>query len=124
MCGVSTIITDNKKMKDSILDVAVIGGGHAGLSISYCLKQRSLNHIVFEKSRIGESWRQQRWDSFVMNTANHKNVLPGSVYSGNDPEGFCKASEFVSSLEAYKLKNQLPVLENAEVISVEKPAGE
>src|SRR5437868_6624926 len=129
MCGVSTIITDNKKMEqektnDSVLDVAVIGGGHAGLSISYYLKQYSLNHIVFERARIGESWREQRWDSFTMNTANHKNVLPGSVYNGNDPEGFCKASDFVSSLEAYKLKFELPVLENAHVISVEKNDGQ
>lgn len=111
-------------MNESILDVAVIGAGHAGLSISYCLKQHALNHIVFEKERIGEAWRSQRWDSFAMNTANHKNLLPGQTYSGNDPEGFCTAREFVSSLEEYKSKNQLPVIEHAQVVSVEKPDGE
>src|SRR5258705_10870317 len=111
-------------MTDPILDVAVIGAGHAGVSISYHLKQHSINHIVFERGRIGESWRQQRWDSFVMNTANHKNILPGSVYGGDDPEGFCSASDFVYSLEEYRSKFQLPVLENTKVTSVEKKDGQ
>ena len=111
-------------MNEPILDVAVIGAGHAGLSISYCLKQNGLHHIVFERGKIGESWRSQRWNSFAMNTANHKNVLPGQTYSGNDPEGFCTANEFVSALELYKQKFQLPVVEHAQVVSVEKPDGE
>lgn len=115
---------EQQNTNGSVLDVAVIGAGHAGLSISYHLKQRSLKHIVFERERIGESWRSQRWDSFAMNTANHKNVLPGLAYTGNDPEGFCTAKEFVSSLEGYRSKYQLPVLEHAPVISVVKPDGE
>src|SRR5436853_5120586 len=111
----------NKKRESDILDVAVIGAGHAGLSISYCLKQNTLNHLVFERERIGEAWRSQRWDSFVMNTANKNNILPGQTYSGAKPDGFGTAHEFVSSLEAYTGEFQLPVAEHAKVISVEKP---
>ena len=33
--------------------VAIVGGGQAGLSMSYCLKERGLDHIVFEKTRLG-----------------------------------------------------------------------
>ncbi|MES2424258.1 MAG: FAD-dependent monooxygenase, partial [Pseudomonadota bacterium] len=29
--------------------VAIVGGGQAGLSLSYFLKQRSIDHVVFEK---------------------------------------------------------------------------
>lgn len=110
-------------MNTDILDVAVVGAGHAGLSISYCLKQHGLKHIVFERDRIGEAWRSQRWDSFAMNSANKKNVLPGQTYSGSDPDGFSTANEFISSLLAYKEKFALPVLEHAKVLSVEKPEG-
>ena len=108
----------------TFLDVAVIGGGHAGLSISYCLKRHSLNHMVFERGRIGESWLSQRWDSFVMNTPNKINVLPGQIYSGNNSDRFGTAREFVDSLKAYASEFQLPVLENAQVISVTKPDGD
>jgi putative flavoprotein involved in K+ transport len=31
--------------------VIVIGGGQAGLSASYLLKERGIDHIVFEKNR-------------------------------------------------------------------------
>jgi putative flavoprotein involved in K+ transport len=111
-------------MSKSLIDVAVIGAGHAGLSISYCLKQNEIKHLVFERGRIGETWRSQRWDSFVMNTANKNNVLPGTTYSGSDPEGFCTSTEFVSLLESYSLNHNLPVLEQTRVISVEKPNEE
>jgi cation diffusion facilitator CzcD-associated flavoprotein CzcO len=34
-------------MNEPILDVIVVGGGYAGLSLSYYLKNYSLNHVVF-----------------------------------------------------------------------------
>src|SRR6516225_4993869 len=41
--------------------VAVIGGGQAGLAMSYCLKERGIDHFVFEKNRIAHEWRERRW---------------------------------------------------------------
>lgn len=115
---------EKPKPNGDILDVAIIGAGHAGLSISFCLKQHALNHMVFERGRIGEAWLSQRWDSFVMNTANKKNVLPGQSYSGNAPDGFGTSGEFVASLKAYAAEFQLPVVEHTQVISVTKHEGE
>jgi putative flavoprotein involved in K+ transport len=103
-----------------LLDVVIVGAGHAGLSASYYLKKHGLEHIVFERGKVGESWRSQRWDSFKLNTPNKLNTLPGDLYKGNEPEGFCSAKEFISSFENYVASFQLPVVENASVISIEK----
>ena len=107
-------------MNGSILEVIIIGAGHAGLSASYYLKHLGLEHVVFERGKIGESWRSQRWDSFTMNTSNRLNVLPGFIYKGKKPEAFSSASEFVKSLEDYVSSFQLPVTENTTVLSIEK----
>ena len=109
-------------MNDSILDVVVIGAGHAGLSISYHLKKLGLNHLVFEKNNIGNSWSSQRWDSFKLNTPNAFNLLPGMENNFSDPDGFCSATEFVDSLKSYAESNELPVMEESQVISVNKSA--
>ena len=35
----------------------IIGGGQAGLSVSYCLQQENIKHLVIEKSQILNSWK-------------------------------------------------------------------
>ena len=42
--------------------VAIVGGGQAGLSLSYYLQQRGIDHLVLEKNKLVHSWRSQRWD--------------------------------------------------------------
>jgi len=106
-------------MYNSILDAIVVGAGHAGLSISYHLKDLHLDHLVLEKGRIGDSWLKQRWDSFKLNTPNKWNLLPGQENIFPDSEGFCSASGFAAFLERYSAKFNLPVIENCEVLSVE-----
>ena len=36
--------------------VVVVGGGQAGLSVSYHLKQRGIEHLVFEKNTAAHTW--------------------------------------------------------------------
>ena len=105
------------------LDAIVVGAGHAGLSISYHLKDLNLNHLVLEKGIIGDTWHKQRWDTFKLNTPNRWNLLPGQENMFPDSGGFCSASEFAAFLEGYSSKFQLPVIENCEVVSVECVAG-
>ncbi|NEQ29323.1 MAG: NAD(P)-binding protein, partial [Microcoleus sp. SIO2G3] len=57
--------------------VAIVGGGQAGLSMSYCLKERGINHIIFEKHEVGYAWRSKRWDAFCLVTPNWQCRLPG-----------------------------------------------
>ncbi len=81
--------------------VIIIGGGQAGLSMSYCLKERGIDHLVFEKDRIAEAWRSKRWDAFCLVTPNWQCQLPGFPYAGPDPNGFMVKDEIVAYIEAY-----------------------
>jgi putative flavoprotein involved in K+ transport len=38
------------------LDTVVIGGGHAGLSVSYFLTDRDREHIALKRGLVGETW--------------------------------------------------------------------
>ena len=90
-------------------DVVVVGAGWAGLSVSYALKQAGYRHVVYERSRICETWRSQRWASFRMNTPNVMTVLPGDRYEGSAPEGYMTRDAFVDMVETYAQRNGLPV---------------
>jgi putative flavoprotein involved in K+ transport len=92
-----------------ILDAVVVGAGYAGLGVSYFLKKHGVDHLVFERSRIGETWRTQRWGSFKLNTPNARSMLPGDTFEGSDPWGAQTHHEFVTYLEDYSQKHSLPV---------------
>lgn len=91
------------------LEAVVIGAGWAGLGLSHALMQRGLRHRVLERGRIGETWRSQRWDSFLMNTPNLQTVMPGDRYHGPDPEGVMTRDGFVALLEDFARRHVLPV---------------
>jgi putative flavoprotein involved in K+ transport len=91
--------------------VVVVGGGQAGLSMSYYLKQMGIDHLVLEKNRIGHEWRERRWDSFCLVTPNWQCRLPGFPYQGLDPHGFMLKDEIVRYLEDYVRSFDPPVRE-------------
>jgi putative flavoprotein involved in K+ transport len=95
--------------------VAVVGGGQAGLSMSYCLGQRGIDHVVLERKRIAHEWRSARWDSFCLVTPNWQCLLPGFPYSGDDPDGFMVREEIVEYLESYAASFAPPVHEGVSV---------
>ncbi|WP_408846691.1 MSMEG_0569 family flavin-dependent oxidoreductase [Acidocella facilis] len=100
------------------IDVAVIGGGQAGLSASYYLKEQGISHIVFERGQAMEAWRAQRWDNFCLVTPNWQCQLPGHGYGGADPDGFMRKPEIIEYLEAFKKKLDPPLREGVEVTRV------
>lgn len=104
----------------TMLDTVIVGGGQAGLGMSYFLQQQGLNHIVFEQGRIGESWLSGRWDSFQLNTPNARNVLPGLSYDGPEPDGFWRAEELVDYFQQYVDCFQLAVQTGVTVLSVQR----
>ncbi len=104
--------------------VLVIGGGQAGLAMSYCLKEQGIAHLIFERHRLGEAWRSQRWDSFCLVTPNWQCTLPGFPYQGSDPEGFMLKDDIVAYLEAYAAAFQPPLREGVSVQCVTRnPSG-
>jgi putative flavoprotein involved in K+ transport len=103
------------RVSRDIVDVAVIGAGGAGLGVSYFLKRAGLDHLVLERSRIGDTWLSQRWDSFRLNSPNVRSMLPGDIYEGAEPLGAMTHHEFVAYLNAYVERNGLPVRLNSDV---------
>ena len=97
------------------LPVAVIGGGQAGLSVSHHLKRHGLDHLVFEKHRIGHAWREQRWNSFCLVTPNWQCRLPDFPYRGPEPDGFMAKDDIVRYVEDFAATIRPPILEGVGV---------
>lgn len=93
------------------VSVVVIGAGQAGLSVSWHLVQREVEHVVLERDRVASQWRSARWDSFCLVTPNWQCQLPGWPYTGNDPDGFMVRDEIVSYLEGYAASFGPPIHE-------------
>jgi putative flavoprotein involved in K+ transport len=108
----------------TMLDTVIVGGGQAGLGVSYFLQQNGNNHVVFEQGQIGESWLAGRWDSFQLNTPNFLNVLPGLPYDGPEADGFWRADNLVNYFQHYVNHFQLPVRTGVTVVSVQRSADE
>nr|WP_315430631.1 MSMEG_0569 family flavin-dependent oxidoreductase [uncultured Albidiferax sp.] len=98
--------------------VAIVGGGQAGLSLSYYLQLRGIDHLVLEKSKLVHSWRSQRWDSFCLVTPNWQCNLPGWSYAGDDPHGFMVKEEINAWLEGFVAHVDAPALEGVVVHKV------
>ena len=101
------------------IDTLIIGAGQAGLSASYELTQRGVEHIVLEKERIGAGWAN-RWESFCLVTPNWSVRLPGFPYDGDDPDGFMPRDEIVAFLEQYAASFDAPVQLGVHVSGVSK----
>ena len=101
------------------IETIIIGGGQAGLSTSYHLKQLGREHVVFEAAeKPAHAWRNDRWDSFTFVTPNWTIQLPGAEYDGNDPDGYLPKEEIVAYFERYIEKYDLPVRFKTSVLEV------
>src|SRR6195952_3955805 len=98
--------------------VIVIGGGQAGLSISWHLRQSRTDHVVLERSGIAHEWREGRWDNFTLVTPNWQCQLPGYGYQGDDPDGFMKRDVVHEFVRDYAGSFGAPVREGQEVVSL------
>jgi putative flavoprotein involved in K+ transport len=99
------------------VEVAIVGGGQAGLAVSHELTLAGIDHLVLERGRVGQSWRD-RWDSFCLVTPNWTVRLPGRHYQGTDPDGFMTRDEIVAYLWGYAGAIAAPLREGVEVVSL------
>ncbi len=98
----------------------VIGAGHAGLAMSRCLADRSIDHVVLERGEVANSWKTERWDSLRLLTPNWQSRLPGYGYVGDDPGGFRTMPETIDFIERYAEVVSVPVRTNTVVTSVRR----
>ncbi|MGZ8694493.1 MAG: flavin-containing monooxygenase [Gaiellaceae bacterium] len=100
--------------------VVVVGAGQAGLATSCELTKLGIEHVVLERGRVAQSWRD-RWDSFCLVTPSWSVQLPDGHYRGPDPDGFMQRDEIVAFLERYA--DAMPVREGVAVTALEPQPG-
>jgi putative flavoprotein involved in K+ transport len=105
------------------VETVIIGGGQAGLAMSWSLLDRDRDHVVLERGRIAERWRSERWDSLRLLTPNWMTRLPGYSYEGADPDGFMTKADVVDYLAGYARSFGPPVEQETTVRSVSRRDG-
>jgi len=83
------------------IETVVIGGGQAGLVMSFYLGQLGREHVILERDRVVERWRSERWDSLAFQSPNWNVRLPGLALSAADPDAFASRDEVFRFIERY-----------------------
>jgi putative flavoprotein involved in K+ transport len=96
-------------------DIVIIGGGQAGLAMSYLLRERGREHVILEQHRVAERWYSQRWDSLCFQFPRWSLQLPGYAYTGNDPDGFAPRDAVTRFIEEYARFIEAPIRCGVEV---------
>ena len=91
------------------ITTVVIGAGHAGLAMSKCLTDRSIDHVVLERGKVANSWRTERWASLRLLTPNWQSRLPGYGYEGDNPDGYRTMHETIAFIDRYANVISAPV---------------
>jgi len=106
---------------NDLLDVVVVGGSQAGLTMAWHLAQQNLRFVVLDAApEIGHTWRS-RWDSLKLFTPTQYNALPGMPFP-------CKSDTYpgkdtvTAYLQDYAAAFNLPVKLNARVTSLSQKA--
>jgi len=118
------LVSDTPAWKRRLIDTIVIGAGHSGLAASYCLSERSIDHLVIERGEVANTWRNERWDSLTLLTPNWQSRLPGFSYPGDDPDGFMDMQAVIDFIAAYARYCKAPVRTGITVTSLKQtPSG-
>src|SRR3954469_14044353 len=99
------------------LDVAVIGGGQAGLAIGHFLARAGRRFMILEAGESRAAAWRDRWDSLVLFTSRRYDGLPGLPFPG-DPHGYPGRDEVVAYLEQYARTFALPIRFSSRVRSL------
>ena len=97
------------------VDVVVVGGGQAGLSVGYHLARQGVRRFVIldANARVGDSWRQ-RWDSLRLFSPARFDGLDGMPFPA-PPRYLPTKDEMGAYLEAYARRFLLPVVNGVRV---------
>jgi putative flavoprotein involved in K+ transport len=98
-------------------DVIVVGGGQAGLALSYFLARDGRHFTILEAAEAPAAAWRKRWDSLKLFTPVRNDSLPGLAFPG-DPDSYPGRDEVVEYLKRYAEHFNLPVQFNSEVLAV------
>ncbi|HAP90993.1 MAG TPA: hypothetical protein DCR15_15280, partial [Arthrobacter bacterium] len=105
------------------VNTLVVGGGQAGLAVSYWLGRAGVEHQVLERrASLGGGW-QDRWDAFCLNTPNLSLTLPGMPYAGPDPDAFMLRDDVVDYFRQYARTIGAPVRTGTDVTRIASANG-
>lgn len=101
--------------------IVVVGGGQAGLSVSYHLRQHGLDHLVVDgSSHAGDTWRN-RWDSLRLFTPARIDHLDGMPLPRT--HGVPTKDEFADYLDDYEAAFAVPVRHQTRVTALSQDSG-
>ncbi|OEJ95568.1 flavin-containing monooxygenase [Streptomyces thermolilacinus] len=104
------------------VDVAVVGGGQAGLATAYALIREGLRPVVLEASeRAAGSWPRY-YDSLTVFSPARYCALPGMPFGG-DPHRYPHRDEIVEYLTAYAARLDAEIRTGRRVTGVREEAG-
>jgi putative flavoprotein involved in K+ transport len=102
-----------------MLDVAVVGGGQAGLAIGYPLRGHGLTfEIIDAGDSVGHVWRS-RWDSLRLFTPAQYAGLPGLAFPA-PPDTYPTKDQVADYLRSYVKTFDLPVRLNTRVTGLRR----
>ncbi|MFS0728124.1 flavin-containing monooxygenase [Paenibacillus sp. 1P07SE] len=101
------------------VEVAIIGGGQAGMAAGYYLARNGVDYLVLDRGlAAGSSWRS-RYDSLVLFTPRMYSQLPGMPFPG-DAGRLPTKDETADYLSAYATRFGLKIRYGTTVNSVAK----
>jgi putative flavoprotein involved in K+ transport len=107
-----------KPSSSRTITTVIIGAGQAGLAMSRCLTEHSIDHVLLERGEVANSWRKERWDSLRLLTPNWQTKLPGYQYEGNNPDGFMTMPDVINFMDSYAEVISAPVQTGVTVTGV------
>ena len=115
-------ITKKKLIK---IPVAVIGAGIAGLTTSYYLKKRDIDHIIVERGEVANTWINERWDNFYLVNPNWAIKIPEfgfgtSQFPSKNPDDFLSKNQTIELIKSYSKFIGSKIFEYESVNIIEK----
>ena len=105
-----------------IFPIVVVGGGQAGLAVSYYLTKARIRHVVLDaESRPGDSWRR-RWSTLKLFTPARIDGLPGMRFPAG-AQYLPGKQEMADYLAAYADHFHLPVRSRTRATSLREANG-